>query len=631
MTAGDRNAIIHNLHSFDNSLKQELLIEKNKTEAEFIDWSLPYDLGQQPLSIRDAQDKADALLSETHLPTERALLVRALLRRNNTQWGDAAKGAKDAAEAERQRRALSFLDREFSEAADRELPHYKRELLRLYNAGDISRPEYDMRMKPLGERVETMVQPSMQFLDGIGRHMRLTNAAGERGVDVDVRGDFLYDGDERVAVGDAEGDLLDVIGPDGQRTYRSITAIVSAAKREVSRLAEAHINRGEVLDADSLMTLTRQIIHRELAEMMPGVQVGEKITATGEPLRADWQVAEAPGQRRRLIGGGTREDRKRFPDVESVEAGLEFVGEEGLMSEQVRVEFGPMGSVWTGFDAVARATSPQTAMDFGGLVPGYYAILDLWNQAIDGGDYQEAAMLAAAMLPRDTGALQTLRAEGRIWDYEDRGDGAYSVQFTQGGQIYPMFAVDGTTEVDQAVSVAPPAGGVQQYRQSPLVDNQPPAAYQPLPPASGRHPPLTSMPPGPAAPAYQPLPPASGRHPPLMSMPPGPAAPAAYRRLPPASGRHPGVVIRAQKQIGLEQKLDTLGAQLNEMYALPEDERDQQLMDQVARQASDLTFELLRQQYEQADAFDRSAAALLDNTAAEINVGNAVVNQVSDE
>ena len=228
-----------------------------------------------------------------------------------------------------------------------------------------------------------------------------------------------------------EGDLLDAVDADGQPTVISITGLISridARIRQTLRTAPGEVD---------VMQIARQEADFELKRIMPGVQADEWV---GGDAPRSW-VARVDADPREALLERNADRRERFPDVEAVDAGLAFIGERGLRRDQVRVTTTPLGDRRSGAAAM-RIVAEKIDVDPEWAPMTFESRASLYHRLQEEGQYSTAQEIAIDSLPRDTGKLREIQRAGGLWDFTDHGDGTYSVQLEEFGQVYPLYATE---------------------------------------------------------------------------------------------------------------------------------------------------------------------------------------------
>ena len=366
LSPSDLRSVVANVRGQAAAASERVVRQQNNEMASFITWGLPFEAGQQSApTLRELDQKVEELLPS--LPAlRRAEVKRDSIRRFKVGAQSAAKGTSDPASAMRQANVLVGLNREWSEIEDSQIPHYRRVLDQHYINGDLPRTVYESKMRAVDKRIQGASSPGLDIIDHAIAVMTLTNAAGERNLDPDIRGTSLFEDGKRLELTPGEGDLLDVSDAAGNRLYRSLTAISEDLKAQLSSYVAQSFAAGQAPD---VVTMSRQLLHRELVGMMPGVQKYEEVDAAGHPLPSDWQIveqrADCGSQGDRPAGWARRRNSTASRTWRRWRPASSFVGEHGLMRNQITATNTPMGSAWTGAEALRMVNAPGVAMQLG--------------------------------------------------------------------------------------------------------------------------------------------------------------------------------------------------------------------------------------------------------------------------
>ena len=440
---------IDDLDNIADTLEEQAVTDMRRMEmqrgedmAEFILWSIPVMEGNEPITLAALTAKVNEMLPN-HSSLQRAEIIRDTYGKTTS----GRSGTGTAAEAARRRDVIVSLEKASRGLTSENAGHFLELVNRHFRNGDFGEgreavAEYrrwlSVLEKDAGD-VQRIAEPGEAMIDSLMHLMRMSNVAAERQLKdpfIGEKGLYREEGDRQALLLEpGEGDLLDVYNAQGELTVRSFTEIGDELKADL----RAMIKRAPG-DVD-VAVAAKQLLHRALVAMKPGVQEMEWVGESGAPAPAEWTIAEVPVGKRR---------RQRFPDVEAIDAGIAFLGEHGLAARQLTIGTRPLGDGRTGAHALQYLDSRSD------LAPPLYAAANLeWQGLMDEGLYIQAAEIAADALPRTAAGMAEVRRAGGIWDFTDNGDGSFSVQFVQGGVTYPVFPIEEGDEAALAAMLYP--------------------------------------------------------------------------------------------------------------------------------------------------------------------------------
>ena len=501
-TAGYLDQRDRSLGTVRNNVADQAAVAQEQMEAarglemaQFIEWSIPYTSGISGISLEDLRGQIHGSLT-LYSPLEQATLLRDI-------YGKTRQGRRERStdgDAVRHRDTIVSLTQASKALTPSNVGHFLQLVNRHYLNGDFgtgtgASVEY-RRWLSLVEQdaaeVDRVVVPGKQMIDSLMHVMRMENIAGDRqlkeGYFIDAKGLYEEKGDRTaLKLEPMEGDLIDVWDAQGRRSVLSFTELGDELYGELRSMVKNA--PGEV----DVMNMARQLAYQRLAGMLPGRQEMEWVGESGAPIPGDYVVAqEAVGRpsavRKRL--------REAFPDVEAVEAGMAFVGEHGLSREQITVARRPLGEGRTGAYAL-QFIKQRAGEEPAWANPLFEARSALWRELMDEGEYLHAAELAADELPRDAARLAELRGAGGIYDFTDRGDGSFAVQFVRGGVVYPVYPREPGDDAAISAMWFPDSGDLLRQPGAPTLgpgDRPEPAAPEPAAPAPPA-PPAAAAPP----------------------------------------------------------------------------------------------------------------------------------------
>lgn len=579
VTGEDLRSIEMNIRRHAESVQTQVAERQNQQIGVVADQQWKWKGSGYAPSPKELDDLVDDTMSDWSLSERSAMKIQLYeffgIDQRRKAEADALKAAAEAeekalADLEAQREAydknyaIAALDMIGQNLSVYETPHFQQVVLLQYAGGNISDADKNRMLGYAKGEIEESKQGGHQFIDDFVAHIRLANAAGERGLTVEnIRGTQLYDDkDQHIPLSPLDGSVLDTITPDGATHTIALYEMASGLKAEFDRRYQEAIEQGGVPDVAALAT---QVADERLKQLMPGRQLGEAVDLSGNLIYQGETVflpgadmdpilfpddADAIAKYEQWFGKknlsfieafdrAKTHERAWFSDAYAVQVGIDFLGRGGsyVPSAEVATMSQPIGDAWTGRAAIVQMGLVSDNEGIGAQVSDNdRELLHGWQQAMSGGQYTLAAAFAAELLPRTAAELDAMVESGALASYRAT-DGGFLVKFTPAGLAYPVYSDEapppagaptgtmsvgptGTTNFspieqlggDRLDTVAVPGEFEEIPRpetdEAAATATEPGATTEPPPPVPGE--PQTGEPPAGAPPAGEPEPPPLG-------------------------------------------------------------------------------------------------------------------------
>ena len=399
----------------------------------------------------NTMDEAD-LVVEEHAPSaenlDKAEMAGALMDL-------ARKGippANPADQEKRNRESLVMIETEGQDVEYNQLSAFGLRVNALYINGNITETTRNRLINDVveqgrseeRERVDdTVIVPTFTLL-------RNLNAANERDYEqkhITIHGTEVYVKDERMDFGDKEGEWITFTNEDGEIRI-SVTELESQVRDAIWKVEASAFQNNQMVQLEQV---ARQVVAQTLAKAIPG----REIEGVDAGVFGDLDVSPEKIARNWLGKKWFKEDYKYDTSIYDVfDSARTYAGAEGTENTPLRAESTPLSEFHTGEHAVnvAMKANQEWASS-----PWVQQGMEELDRFLADGEVVDASFQSANLMPRDPEALEALAANGDLHYWEHAGDvddGAYRVQFVEGGMFYPVLPLerDHAAAVDTTVS-----------------------------------------------------------------------------------------------------------------------------------------------------------------------------------